>query len=133
MILLDTSVLIEFLRSPTEAMLGVFEEYAAAICGVTRAEVLAGARDSAHLGRIAESLDVLEHVVIAEEFWDVLGKNLSLLRAAGVTVPLADAMIGSLAIGNDLELWTYDSHFERMQKVLPELQLFVPEPPEQGA
>ncbi len=127
MILLDTSVLIEFLRSPTEATLGMFKEYAAAICGVTRAEVLAGARDSAHLSRIGESLDGLEHVVIAEDFWDVLGKNLSLLRTAGVTIPLADAMIGSLAIENDLELWTYDSHFERMQKVLPELRLFARE------
>lgn len=127
MILIDTSVLIEHLRSPTQTMLRMFEEYDASICGVTRAEVLAGARNPANLGRIAESLDVLEHVNTTEPFWDFLGKNLPLLRAAGVTAPLADAIIASLAIEHDLELWTRDLHFERIQGVLPKLRLFAPQ------
>jgi predicted nucleic acid-binding protein len=131
MILIDTSVLIDYLRSPTDRVLRLFEEKTAAICGVTRAEILAGARNPIDLDRIASSLDVLEQVVIVEEFWDILGKNLSLLRAAGATVPLADAMIATLAIENDIELWTRDAHFTQIQSVLTKLRLFQTELPSQ--
>ena len=124
MILVDTGVLVDYLRAPTDHALGLFEKNAAAICGVTRAEVLAGARNPADLDRIAASLDVLDQVAVAEELWDVLGRNLALLRGAGVTVPLADAMIATLAIENDLELWTRDAHFQRIQSVLTGLRLF---------
>jgi predicted nucleic acid-binding protein len=91
--------------------------------------VLAGARNSDDLDRIALSLDVLEQVAIVEEFWDLLGKNLSLLRAAGVPVPLVDAMIATLAIENDLELWSRDAHFLRIRDILTSLRLFQPESP----
>ena len=124
MILIDTSVLVDYLRSPTDRALRLFEQNEAAICGVTRAEVLAGARKPADLDRIARSLDVLGQVGIAEGLWDVLGKNLSLLRAAGTTVPFADALIATLAIENGLELWTRDIHFARIQSVLTGLRLF---------
>jgi len=127
MILIDTSVLVDYLRSPTDHVLHLFEEKSAAICGVTRAEILAGARNLSDLDRIASSLDVLDQIITAEEFWDLLGKNLSLLRAAGVTVPLADAMIATLALENDLELWTRDAHFVRIQGVLSKLRLFQAE------
>ena len=124
MILVDTSVLVDYLRSPTDHALRVLEKNGAAICGVTRAEILAGARNPTDLDRIAGSLDVLEQVAVPEELWDLLGRNLSLLRAAGVTVPFADAMIATLAIENDLELWTRDAHFARIQGVLTKLRLF---------
>jgi predicted nucleic acid-binding protein len=110
----------------------MFEKNAAAICGVTRAEILAGARNPADLDRIASSLDALEQVAIVEEVWDLLGRNLSLLRSAGVTVPLADAMIATLAIENDLELWTRDAHFVRIQGILTGLRLFQAEPLPKG-
>ena len=128
MILIDTSVLVDYLRSPTDHALRLLEKNVAAICGMTRAEILAGARDPADLDRIAAGLDVLEQVVIVEEVWDLLGKNLSRLRSSGVTVPLADAMIAAVAIENDLELWTRDAHFLRIQGVLTGLRLFQAEP-----
>ena len=75
MILIDASVLVDYLRSPTERILRVFEENEAAICGVTRAEILAGARNPADLDRIARSLNVLGQVEIVEGLWDVLGRK----------------------------------------------------------
>ena len=124
MILIDTSVLVDYLRAPTDAMLRMFEENAAAICGVTRAEVLAGVRNPDDLQRIAGSLDVLDQVAITEELWDRVGQNLSLLRAGGVTVPFADALIATLTIENNLDLWTRDTHFVRIQGILTGLRLF---------
>jgi len=128
MILVDTSVIVDYLRSPTDRVLNLLQENAAAVCGVTRAEVLAGARDRAHLGRLSATLDTLEQVAIPETTWDLLGNHLAALRAAGVTVPLADAIIATIAIDNDLELWARDDHFARVQSVLPSLKLFH-EPP----
>jgi predicted nucleic acid-binding protein len=104
--------------------LRLFEENGAAICGVTRAELLAGARNPTDHDRIARSIDVLEQVEISEDLWDLLGKNLSFLRAAGATVPFADALIATLAIQNNLELWTRDIHFVRIQGILTGLRLF---------
>ena len=48
--------------------------------------------------------------------------------AKGITVPFPDALIATIAIDNDLELWNYERHFADMQKVLPALKLFQ-EPP----
>ena len=36
----------------------------------------------------------------------------------------ADAMIATVAIENDLELWTRDAHFVQIQGVLTQLRLF---------
>ena len=124
MILVDTSVLIDYLRTPADRVLRLLEKNEAAICGVTRAEILAGARNPADLQRITGSLDVLGRIAITEEFWDVLGKNLSLLRSAGTTVPFADAVIATLAVESNVELWTRDAHFARIQGILARLRLF---------
>jgi predicted nucleic acid-binding protein len=42
MILVDTSVLVDYLRAPTDRVLQVLETHTAAVCGVIRAEILAG-------------------------------------------------------------------------------------------
>jgi predicted nucleic acid-binding protein len=57
-----------------------------------------------------------------------MGSNLATWRAAGITVPFADATIASVAIANNVELWTRDRHFANMQAVVPALKLFQ-EPP----
>jgi len=46
----------------------------------------------------------------------------------GVTVPLTDALIATLGIENDLEVWALDSHFVAMQSVLTRLRLYTPSP-----
>ncbi len=43
-------------------------------------------------------------------------------------MPLADALIATVAIDTSLELWNYDAHFPLIQTVLPQLKLFQ-EPP----
>lgn len=60
--------------------------------------------------------------------WDRVGDHLAALRSAGVTVPFADVVIATLAIENDIELWTRDRQFAIIQRVLPALRLFA-EPP----
>jgi predicted nucleic acid-binding protein len=127
MILVDTSVIVDFLRSPTTAMLEWLRDNEAAICGVTRAEVLAGVRNQADLRRVSASLDALGQVPVSEAVWQALGRNLFALRAAGTTVPFADALIATVAVENDLSLWARDAHYPRIQAIVTALRLF-PEP-----
>jgi predicted nucleic acid-binding protein len=43
-------------------------------------------------------------------------------------VPFPDALIGTVAINNNLEVWHHDAHFPLMQTALPHLRLFVKPP-----
>jgi predicted nucleic acid-binding protein len=60
--------------------------------------------------------------------WDLVGDTLATLNARGLTVPFADAVVATLGIEHDIEVWARDAHFSAMQKILPQLKLF-PEPP----
>jgi len=128
MILVDTSVVIDYLRSGDARLLTTFQTQDAAICGVTRAEVLHGARDPAHNAALTAALNAFRQESIPDDLWDVIGANLAALRRAGITVPFADAIVATLALHLDVELWTNDAQFTLIQRVLPSLRLFVPAP-----
>jgi predicted nucleic acid-binding protein len=223
MILADTSVVIDFLRSADASMRRIIVDAPAAVCGVTRAEVLHGARSPAERVGVLEGLSLFRQLPIPNSAWDDVGgasRGLRLvrfrlratdsrltvaaprkprtgrqtqpphrrlspcqgsfttsipdsrgsrpwltsfaplgagsalcpraggwpwsathpsaspdlhpdvgdllagLRASGVAVPLADAVVASLAIGHGIELWTRDAQFLAVQRVAPNLRLF---------
>ncbi len=128
MTLVDTSVVIDFLRSGDPKLLGLFRSLPGAICGVTRAEVLHGARSPADRGRLLTILNAIAQLPIPEPLWDAVGELLAALRAAGVTVPFNDATIAALAVSLGVELWTRDAQFQMIQRVEPRLTLYQ-EPP----
>src|SRR4051794_29435906 len=90
----------------------------------SRAEALSGARDPGHRVKLIAALDLFRSVSLPEAIWDQVGDNLALLRASGVTVPLADAIIATVAMTNDIELWARDQHFPLIGQVMPALKLF---------
>jgi len=128
MILVDTGVLIDFLRTKDPKLDSLFRSNPVAICGVTHAEILAGARGAKDRQRLLVFLASFQYLPILETVWDIIGDNLAVLFARGITVPFADAVIATLAIENDCEVWARDPHFPMMQGVLPKLKLFH-EPP----
>ncbi len=128
MTLVDTSVMIDGLRRPDPRLQALFASAQVALCGVTRAEVLHGARDAADLQRLMAALDIFPQIPFLERFWDAAGENLYALRRAGISVPFADVLIATIALEHDLELWTRDSQFRLIRNVLPGLKLFQ-EPP----
>ncbi|MCI0703639.1 MAG: PIN domain-containing protein [Planctomycetia bacterium] len=128
MILVDTSVLIDYLRTGDPKIDGLFRTLPVAVCGITSAELLHGVRSSAERTRILTILAAFTQVAIPDSIWNDVGDNLNALRAGGVTIPFADAVIATVAITNDVELWTRDNHFAHVQRILPALKLFV-EPP----
>ena len=122
MILIDASVIIEYLRSPDPKLLSVLQSNGAATCGVTRAEVLAGSRSPQQRQRLTALLDSLSQIALDDAIWDDVGDHLATLRASGITVPFPDAVLAALAIFMDLELWTRDQHFSLIQRVFPTLK-----------
>src|SRR5262245_7643375 len=119
MILVDANVVIGYLKKPDPKILGLFQAHQAAICGITRAEVLHGARNPADRQRLLKLLNVFAQVAIPDSIWDTVGDTLAALRAAGVTVPFPDAVLACVAITCGVELWTRDQYFTLMQAVLP--------------
>ncbi len=128
MILVDTSVVIDFARGKDAKLLALLPTLPVAVCGVTRAEVLHGVRDPAHRRNLLVLLTAFQQVAMSDSLWDNVGDHLAALRAAGVTVPFQDVVIATVAIANDIELWARDHQFALIQGVLPRLRLFK-EPP----
>jgi len=128
MILVDSTVLIDYFRKKDQKLLSLMKTQGGAVCGIVRAEILHGARDARHRGRLRAGLNALHQISLPEALWDLVGDNLAALRAAGVTVPFTDAILATLALSLDIEFWARDKHFSAIQKVLPQLKLFQ-EPP----
>jgi predicted nucleic acid-binding protein len=128
MILTDTSVVIVYERAPAPRLRQVIKDNDAALCGIIVAELFAGVRTPADEARCRVAVADFRALPIPEALWEVAGRNQALLRANGITVPLTDTAIATLAILLDLELWAYDAHFALIQRVLPALRLFH-EPP----
>jgi predicted nucleic acid-binding protein len=127
-ILTDTSVVIVYERAPTPRLRRIAADNDAAVCGVALAEMFAGVRTPADEVRCRTALADFQPLSIPETLWETVGSNQARLRANGVTVPLTDTVVASLAVALNLELWAYDAHFVLIQRILPALKLFH-EPP----
>ena len=128
MILTDSDVAIDFSKGRDLKLLALLPTLPVAACGVTRAEVLHGARTPVERQKLLTVLSVFQPVSIPEPLWDQVGDNLATLRAAGITVPFTDAVLATLGIHHGIEVWSRDRHFPMIQSVLPTLKLFQ-EPP----
>lgn len=98
MILVDASILIAYSRTADATVGSILHGPHVAVCGVTRAEMLHGARSAADATLIAAALDALVQLPTPEAVWPLLGANLAELRRAGITVPFQDALIATVAI-----------------------------------
>ena len=128
MILVDTTVVVAYLRSADPRLPALFAAHQAGICGVTRAEILHGVRNPADQARFAAALNSFQQLSIPDAVWDEVGAHLAALRVAGLPTPFADVIIAALAIHLDVELWSRDQHHIAMQRTIPALRLFQ-EPP----
>ncbi len=128
MILVDTSVVIDWSQSRDAKLRVLLPSLPVALCGVVQAEVLHGSRDPAHRQRLLANLATFQFLPMPDALWINVRDNLAALRRNGITVPLPDAVIATLGIENDIEVWARDPHFPAMQTVLPKLKLFQ-EPP----
>ena len=126
MVLVDTNILIGFLRHPDNLTMRHLQEESVCLCGVVKAELMHGARNTEDCNRLLVALEAFPCIYMQEHDWINLGRNLYTLRSHGITVPFQDAIIATLALTNYASIWTNDKHFNMIKKIFPTLQLFVP-------
>jgi predicted nucleic acid-binding protein len=126
--LIDSNVLIAYLRTKDAKLMSLFRSHAGATCGVVRAEILQGVRTPGERADVHTLFAPMPRIPMPDILWDDIGDNLALLRRRGYTVPFNDGVIATLALALDLEVWTRDTHLPLIQTVFPALRLFV-EPP----
>jgi len=122
----DTSIWVEYLRGRDTATVAELDRYldreSVLICGPVIAELLAGTapqqRDDLWL-----AIGSLPWVPIDQPAWRSIGEIANGLRRGGVSVPLTDIAIAVAAANGEAELWTNDRDFQRIQEVLPALEL----------
>ena len=121
MVIADSSVWIEYFRSKAspvqDALRGLLERNEVLMAGVVLAEVLRGVRSAREYGLLAELMGRLPYAEATKETWVSCGNIARELRANGITIHLADALIATLAIEGGHELYTRDGDFERIPGV----------------
>lgn len=120
----DSNIFIDFWKHPTTEVEEIFDNEDIVLCGAVRAELLQGAVSVKNFKQISEGLDSFQEVNLQNEDWDRLGENLYLLRTNGLTVPLADAIIATVAIKYGVPIWSNDKHFGLMSQILRGLSLW---------
>ncbi len=124
MILVDASVLVQYLRAPSPAVREVLASTDCGLCGVTRAEILHGVRTPDDAERLALAMNIFTQVPTPETVWDHLGRHLALLRARGLPMPFQDVLLAAIVIEHDAAVWSYDAHLASIKTALPTLKLF---------
>ncbi len=118
-ILVDTSLWIDFFRRPDnetgEKLVKQLKRGSVSTCGVIVFEVLQGAADQEELTFLEENLKGLHFLEAYSESFFEAGRISYELRKKGVTLPLSDIFIATLAITNHQTLWTKDQHFRKIK------------------
>jgi predicted nucleic acid-binding protein len=118
-ILVDTSVWIDYFRKPDsktgEKIVKHLKRGSVSTCGVVVFEVLQGAADQEEFSFLEENLKGLYFLEANAEAFFEAGKVSYDLRKHGITLPLSDILIGTLAMSNHQTLWTKDQHFKKIK------------------
>ena len=133
MILVDTSVLIDYLRGRKTHPVTLFDQILLlkipwGINALIYQEVLQGARSDPEFARLKTYFDTLPFYPLkyGHESYERAARLNLRCRLGGVTPRSSiDLLIAETAIEHDLLLFHHDNDFNRMADVIPELQIFT--------
>ena len=118
-IIVDTCVWIDFFRRPASELAmhlkSLLRERKVTMTGMVLAEILQGIKSTKESRLVKESLDKLPYVEMNRDAWKKAGEISASLRRKGLTIPLSDLIVVSLAISEGCEVFTVDSHFEQVK------------------
>ncbi len=124
-ILIDTCAWVAFLRSGqgvlAERVAQAIEDGSAMLCGVTVTELLQGAKGVKEKQQLDFLFANVRSVPVEPEDWVTAGITLQALRMKGITLPLTDALIATLAKRKALPVLTIDAHFQHLSVRLVDL------------
>ena len=126
-VLADTSVWIQYLRHGATGSVDSFqtllESERLVVCGPVVAEIFAGtkAKDRDWLETVFAALSWVE---LDSSGWRKVGELAALLREGGEKLPLTDLVIAVTAQRAGAQLWSFDSDFKRIPKLLSGFTLY---------
>ncbi len=127
-VIVDTSVWVDYIRGRDqglrEAVGTLIYRAQAYLCGVVLAELSSGARTARDRDRIDSAFKGLPYLELSRPTWAHAGSLSAALRAQGITLPLPDLLIATLALEHGYAVFTRDAHSQRV----PRLQLYQPSP-----
>jgi predicted nucleic acid-binding protein len=126
MVIADTSVWIPFFNRPDSsekvALDRLIDADEVALVGVVLAELLQGCRTLTERATLSESLLALFYFEVTQTTWLRTGDLSAQLLRKGVTLPLSDLLIATLAIEHHCRVYSLDTHFKK----IPGLRLYAP-------
>lgn len=119
-ILIDTSAWVEFFRGTSktaDAVTKLIETGRASICGVITYELMQGAKSGEEASHLSEVLSALYYIEMTSDLWTKAGNISAGLRVRGITLPMSDLLIGTIALEQGLDVLTLDTHFASISGV----------------
>jgi predicted nucleic acid-binding protein len=122
MVLVDTSVWIDFFQAPDSPFASELESLVknhnrVVLCGIVLQEVLQGIRNQKSFELVRERLLKFPFIETNRETWLLAASLYRDLRAKGITMPPVDVTIAAISIQNEASLFSRDAHFEEIAKV----------------
>ena len=117
-VLVDTSVWIEYLRSgaaaESERLDSLLAHDQAAVTWPVVTELIRGVRSKRERQNLEALFGALPLLEVTADDWVAAGENLAKLQVRGVTLPTLDALIAAVAARNKVQVLTNDRHFDHL-------------------
>ena len=115
-IIVDTSAWIDYFNKPHSkigiAVEKIIKQEKALIAGVILAELLQGARVQEEYDALLDSMLALPVLETGLNTWIEAGRMAFTLRRQGITIPITDLIIASLALKENCAILSLDRHFK---------------------
>ena len=123
LVLVDTSVWIQFFRHAPSAEAKILDEVLAAgsvaTCAPIRAEVISGAPTKHEFQRLRKLFGALTVLEPPTEVWNHIAEHRFHLARNGMQVSLVDLWIAVTADFHHVSLWTLDKDFTSIKTAIP--------------
>ena len=124
-VLVDTSIWIEYFNKPDsragESLENLLKAGRVFCAGAVLTELLQGAKIEREFKLILESVTALPFLETKLTTWIDAGRISFSLRKKGVTIPVTDIILASLALESHCLIFTLDPHFKK----IPGIKLYT--------
>ncbi|WP_305046445.1 type II toxin-antitoxin system VapC family toxin [Geoalkalibacter sp.] len=118
-VIVDTSAWIDFFRAPAggigDEVATLIEQDRAVLVGPVLAELLQGLKSRREADTLNELFSILPYLETTRDDWENAGDLLRRMRHNGITMPLSDTLIASIAKKHGHAVLTLDKHFEHLE------------------
>lgn len=116
-ILIDSSIWIEYFKNNdvyVSFVENALDTLSAYIAGPVVCELLQGVKSIKENEALSSCIDAIPFIDVSKDDWVKAGDILYKLRKQGITIPMANVILGAVCLNNGLTIITLDKHFEKI-------------------